>query len=154
MKQKTLLSFFFPFLILALAGLSSNLQAVPTIQTIAGNGTAGYSGDGGPASSAMINSPIKGVLDAAGNYYFADRSNNRIRKIDTSGNISTFAGSGIAGFSGDGGPATLAALNTPLGLGFDAAGNLYIPDARNYRIRKVDTSGNITTVAGNGTPGY
>ena len=129
-----------------------------TITTAAGNGIPLFSGDGGPAKSAGF-SPIgtathQGVaVDKAGNFYFVDAADNRIRKVDTAGVITTFAGSGSlgnSGFSGDGGPAVSAQLSVPFGLAFDSAGNLYIADTGNGRIRKVDTSGTITTVVGRG----
>jgi uncharacterized protein (TIGR03437 family) len=123
------------------------------ISTVAGTGTVGYSGDGGPATSAQILPPIGLAVDAKGNLYIAESGAGvpHVRKVDTSGIITTFAGSGSsAGFSGDGGPAVNAQLNTLAGLAVDQAGNLYIADAGNYRVRKVDTSGIITTVAGNG----
>jgi uncharacterized protein (TIGR03437 family) len=122
------------------------------ITTIAGtNGSPGFSGDGGPAKSAKLHNPSGVAVDSAGNVYIADASNNRIRKIDTSGNISTVAGSTNT-FStgvGDGGAATSANLNLPKGVALDSAGNLYIADYGNYRVRKV-TNGVISTVAGNG----
>jgi NHL repeat/Beta-propeller repeat len=124
------------------------------ISTYAGTGIAGYSGDGGPATCAMVSYPVAMVLDAAGDLIFADAVNNRIRKIDVSGNISTIAGNGIAGYSGDGGPATEASLNFPWGVTYDSAGNLYISEYLNSVIRKVDRQGTITTYAGNGTAGY
>ena len=124
------------------------------ISTVAGNGTPGYSGDGGPATSASLYYPSGVAVDAAGNLYIADTSNQRIRKVDTSGNISTVAGNGTASYSGDGGAATSASLSAPLGVAVDSAGNLYIADSGNNRIRKVDLSGNISTVAGNGMPIY
>src|ERR1051326_5130759 len=124
------------------------------ITTVAGNGTAGYSGDGGSATSAQLNAPFSIAVDSAGNIYIAEWSNNRVRKVSTSGTITTFAGTGAGGFGGDGGPATDAALNSPEGVAVDAAGNVYIADAFNNRIRKVDPSGIITTIAGNGNPGY
>jgi hypothetical protein len=124
------------------------------ITTVAGNGTAGYSGDGGPATSADVN-PDGGVaVDSAGNIYFAD--NQRIRKVTVStGYISTVAGNGIQGYSGDGGAATNAEMNWPWGVAVDAAGNIYIADMDNQRMRKVTAvTGVISTVAGNGTQGY
>ena len=123
------------------------------ISTVAGNGTEGFSGDGGPATSALLNRPVDVAVDSSGNLFIADRLNHHIRKVDTSGNISTVAGTGTAGLTGDGGPATGAQLNSPRSVAFDSSGNLFIADTFNYRIRKVDTSGNITTVAGNGTKG-
>lgn len=120
------------------------------VSTIAGNGTPSYSGDGGPATQATINTAVHVATDLFGNLYIADQNNNRVRKVNSQGIITTFAGNGAQGFSGDGGPATQAALNLPTGVCTDAAGNLYIDDTGNFRVRKVDTSGNITTVAGNG----
>ncbi len=120
------------------------------IITVAGNGSSGYSGDEGPATEAQLNYPDGLALDASGNLYIAD-NNHCIRKVDTSGIIITVAGNGSSGYSGDGGPATEAQLNYPNGLALDASGNLYICDTSNYRVRKVDTSSIITTVAGNGS---
>src|SRR5207244_2798637 len=97
----------------------------------------GFSGDNGPATSASLNSPIGMASDSAGNLYIADANNDRIRKVDTAGIITTVAGNGVQGFSGDGGPATSAMLNYPTGLAMDAAGNLYIPEFNNQRVRKV-----------------
>jgi Abnormal spindle-like microcephaly-assoc'd, ASPM-SPD-2-Hydin/Galactose oxidase, central domain/NHL repeat len=129
--------------------------------TIAGNGTYGFSGDGGPATSAELSYPWAGGYDAAGNLYILDAYNNRVRKIATNGNISTVAGSGATGcgaggYSGDGGPATSATLNCPIGLDVDAAGNLYISDYFNFVVRKVDAATQIiSTIAGTpGQPGY
>src|ERR1700751_4501787 len=120
------------------------------IQTVAGNGTSGFSGDNGAAATASLSEPFGVAVDAVGNLYIADTSNHRIRKVDASGVITTVAGNGTEGFSGDGGPATSAALNTPIGVAVDVAGNLYIADSFNNRIRKVNATGIITTVAGNG----
>jgi RHS repeat-associated protein len=124
------------------------------ITTIAGNGTMGYSGDSGPATSAELDGPWGMALDASGNLYIADRYNERIRKV-SGGTITTFAGNGTQGYSGDGAIATSAKLNTPSSLAFDSAGNLYIYDSFNNRIRKVAASNQyISTVAGTGTAGY
>jgi len=119
------------------------------ITTVAGNGTFGYTGDTGPATSAELNYPIGIALDSAGNLYIADSHNSSVRKV-SNGVITTVAGNGMQGFSGDGGPATSAQLNNPTGVAVDAAGNLYIADSDNGRVRKVSTNGLITTVAGNG----
>ncbi len=129
------------------------IAAAGTITTVAGTGVAGFSGDGGAAASAQLSYPSGVALDASGNLYIADTSNERIRKVDSSGNITTVAGNGCC-FGGDGGPATSAQMNGPSAVTFDAAGNMYIADTNNSRIRKVSTSGTITTVAGNGTNGF
>ena len=117
------------------------------ISTIAGTGVEGYSGDGGPAVEAQLSYPACLVVDAAGNLFFSESFDNRIRRVDSSGTISTVAGTGVEGFSGDGGPATQAQLARPSGVAVDTAGNLFIADTRNRRIRKVDSSGNISTFA-------
>jgi sugar lactone lactonase YvrE len=121
------------------------------ISTVAGDIDlgAGFSGDGGAATSAALNSPAGVALDSAGNLYIADENNSRIRKVDLAGIISTVAGSNQSGYSGDGGPATSAKLHRPLGVRADLAGNLFIGDSFNNVVRKVDTTGTITTVAGN-----
>ena len=124
------------------------------ISTVAGTGRPGFSGDGGPAVEAQVSQPQSLALDAVGNLYITDRNNHRIRKVDPMGNISTVAGTGEFGFSGDGGPAVEAQLARPYSVAFDAAGNLYIADRNNQRIRKVDSMGNITTVAGTGERGF
>jgi len=120
------------------------------ITTIAGNGQKGFSGDGGPATSASLRHPDTLALDADGNLYIADTNNMAVRKVDSAHIIFTVAGNGTPGFSGDGGPAVKASLSYPIGLTVDGAGSLYIADTGNSRIRKVTTSGIITTVAGNG----
>lgn len=122
------------------------------ITTIAGNGTGGYSGDGGPATAASING-LQGITgDAKGNLYFTDFRNGVARKINASGTISTFAGTGVRGNSGDGGPATSARLWTPTGISMDAFGNIYIADdSLGQMVRKVDTLGIISTIAGSFT---
>jgi hypothetical protein len=124
------------------------------ISTVAGNGINGYSGDGGPATSAELNYPAGVAMGAIGNLFIADSTNNRVRKVGTDGIITTVAGNGIGGYSGDGGTATNAELNYPQGVAVDTSGNLFIADQLNYRIRKVGTNGIITTVAGNGIGGY
>jgi uncharacterized protein (TIGR03437 family) len=120
------------------------------INRIAGTGIHGYGGDNGPALSAELNEPSGLAVDSAGNLYIADTNNNRIRKVDPSGNITSIAGTGQAGFSGDGGPAINAQLNEPTRLALDAAGDLYVVDIDNFRVRKIDVHGIITTVAGGG----
>lgn len=124
-----------------------------TITSIAGNSVLGFSGDGGPAKSAELALPSGIALDASGNLYIADYGNNRVRKVTPAGVISTVAGNGVNGFSGDGGPATSAQLWGPAGVAVDNAGNLYIADITNYRVRMV-SNGVITTVAGNGSGGF
>jgi uncharacterized protein (TIGR03437 family) len=124
-----------------------------TITTVAGNGTYGFSGDGGPATGASLHEPYGVAVDAAGNIYVADTRNSRIRKVSPAGVITTVAGNGTYGFSGDGGPATGASLVYPYGVAVDAAGNIYVADSDNRRIRKVSPTGIITTVAGSGTYG-
>jgi RHS repeat-associated protein len=124
------------------------------IDTVAGTGTRGYSGDGGPAAEAWLAWPSGVAVDAAGNIFIADSFNHRIRKVDASGIITTVAGTETGGYSGDGGPATEAQLRYPNGVAVDAAGSIFIADYGNDRIRKVDASGIITTVAGIGAYGY
>ncbi len=123
------------------------------ITTIAGTGVAGYNGDGIAATSAKLNYPVGIVADGSGNVYFSDFSNNRIRKINPSGIISTVGGNGVSGFSGDGAAATSANINSPAGLVIDNSGNLFFADYANKRIRKINTSGIISTIAGNGILG-
>lgn len=130
-----------------------------TITTVAGvNGNYGYfqNQDGGPAASAYLDKPVGLAFDATGNVYIADSNDDRVRYISPDGNIHTYAGANQWDtFGGDGGPASAASLNHPYGLAVDAAGNLYIADSANNRIRKVSaTDGTITTVAGNGTAGF
>jgi hypothetical protein len=124
------------------------------ITTIAGNGTAGFSGDNGPAGDAELHDPTAVALDNLGNLYIADSGNNRIRKMTlASGMITTVAGNGTAGYSGDNGLATSAELNSPASLATDSAGDVYIVDSSNNVVRMVNTAGIITTVAGNGGTG-
>jgi uncharacterized protein (TIGR03437 family) len=124
------------------------------ITTIAGIGIEGFSGDGGPAVNAMLGRPVALALDNGGNLYIADSTSQRIRKIDTNGNITTIAGNGVDAFTGDGGLAVNASLGFPIGVAVDGAGNVYVADGDNNRIRKISTSGIITTVAGNGAGGF
>jgi sugar lactone lactonase YvrE len=124
------------------------------ITTVAGNGTSGYSGDGGAATDASLAWPSSVAVDSTGNLYIADQNNNRIRKVGTNGIITTVAGKGNSGYSGDGGAATNANLYYPSGVALDPIGNLYIADRNNNRIRKVNTNGIITTAAGKGSAGY
>ena|GEM_PF-465209 len=124
------------------------------IQAFAGIGTNGFSGDGGPAIRARMNEPAGMAVDAAGNLYFADRANRRIRRIAADGNITTIAGNGQAGSDGDDGPALQASFREPSQLIFDTAGNLYVSDAAANRIRRITPAGIITTYAGTGQPGF
>ena len=134
----------------------TGLTHAQTISTVAGNGTAGFSGDGGPATSAEMDNPTGVAVDSSGNIYFADPDNQRIRKVTAStGHMSTVAGNGTYGFSGDGGAATSAELKNPDAVAVDSSGNVYIADSFSNRVRKVTVStGVITTVAGSGTAGY
>src|SRR5262245_42816364 len=113
-------------------------------------GRGGYSGDGGPGTSALINAPTGIAVDPGGNVYFSDNNNQRIRKIATNGTITTVAGNGRAGFGGDGGAGPAAMISNPLGMVIDAAGNLYFIDYNNFRIRKLAPNGTISTFAGTG----
>lgn len=132
-----------------------NTWAAGDINTFAGQNAngAGYTGDGGPAPSALLNNPTAVLLDGAGNLYISDSGNCVIRRVSSSGIITTIAGNGISGYSGDGGPALQASLNNPKGIALDAHGNLYIADYDNSVIRMVETNGIITTIAGNAGSG-
>jgi DNA-binding beta-propeller fold protein YncE len=123
------------------------------ITTAVGTGERGFAGDGGPAAGALLNGPFDVGFNADGNLYFSDTFNHRIRRVDArTGVITTCAGSGEAGYSGDGSLATLARLNEPYGIAIDKAANVYIADRHNHCVRRVDgTSGMITTFAGNGS---
>lgn len=131
-------------------------RVTPTgmISTFAGNGTPGYSGDGGLATAAELSDVMAVAVDPQGNVYIADASNRRIRKVTLDGRINTIAGIGVEGFSGDGGPAISAMIGRPVALAFDGSGNLYFADSTNQRIRKITTAGTILTVAGNGVDAY
>ncbi|WP_263381732.1 NHL domain-containing protein [Granulicella arctica] len=125
--------------------------ATGVITTFAGSGLQGFSGDGGPAIAAPIDSPSGLAVDVTGNLYLADMHNHRVRKVSVAGLISTVAGTGNAGFAGDGGVAAKALLALPRGLSVDAAGNVYVADANNQRVRRIAIDGTMTTVAGDGT---
>jgi uridylate kinase len=126
------------------------------ITTVAGTGSAGYSGDSGPASLAQLDMPLGVAVDAADNLYIADSVNQRIRKVNlNSKTITTIAGDGVEGYSGDGGPATSASLQLPSGVAVDGSGDIYVADGLNHVVRMVDaTTGFISTIAGNGTAGF
>jgi sugar lactone lactonase YvrE len=124
------------------------------IHRFAGTGEPGYAGDGGPASEAQFFSPVGMSIDNEGNLYIAELLNARIRKIDTDGIISTIAGNGTSGYSGDGGPAIEAEIASPLSVAVDGEGNVYFSSHSNKVVRKIDTAGIIHTVAGGGEPGF
>ena len=124
------------------------------IATVAGNASRGYSGDGAAATRAQLNQPLGIALDDAGNLYVAECRGARVRKVSAAGIITTLAGTGISGYSGDGGPAGNAQLDCPHGVAADASGNVYIADTGNHSLRRVDANGAISTVAGNGSQGF
>ena len=128
-----------------------SLMQAQIITTIAGNGIGGFTGDSGQATAAELNEPSGIIIGPSGNICFSDGDNKRIRMINSAGIISTIGGTGIAGYSGDGGNATAATINSPIGISCDAMGNLYFADWGNTCIRKISTAGIITTVAGSGT---
>ena len=130
------------------------IDAHGIITTVAGTGSAGFSGDGGPATKAMLDNPQDVAVDARGNVYVSDSNNHRVRMIDTHGIITTVAGTGEVGSTGDGGPATKAQMNDPNGLAFDDEGNLYVVDDTIPQIRRIDRNGVITTFAGTGGSGH
>jgi sugar lactone lactonase YvrE len=135
---------------------SARIRKVDTfgiISTVAGS-LPGLAGDGGPATAALMNFPCGIALDGSGNIFVADFSNNRVRKIDASGTMSTIGGGDTSGYAGDGGPATAALMYQPAFVAADPAGNVYIADQGNDRVREIDRSGIITTFAGNGVFGY
>jgi sugar lactone lactonase YvrE len=135
------------------SGLVRRINSDGVITRIAGNGKHSFSGDGGPAINATFSYPTGIAVDGQNNVYITDFKNVRVRRIDPSGVISTFAGTGEPGFSGDGGPATRAAMGSPLAIAVDSKGNVFFSDPRNQRIRRVGIDGVITTVAGTDPPG-
>jgi len=126
------------------------------ITTAVGTGEKGFAGDGGPAQAALLNGPFDVAFDSAGNLFFSDTFNHRIRRVDArTGTITTIAGNGEAGYAGDGGPAVQASLNEPYGIAIDRAGNIFVADRLNRRVRRIDAAnGTITTLAGTGEPAY
>jgi RHS repeat-associated protein len=134
-------------------GRRSSRSLGTVLSTIAGTGIAAFSGDGGPAIGAAINGPHGVAVTADGTVYFSDELNHRVRKIDPAGKVTTIAGTGAPGFGGDGGPATAAQLQDPMGLALDADGSLYIADSANARVRRVSPAGIIETYAGTGQHG-
>jgi sugar lactone lactonase YvrE len=126
------------------------------ITTAVGTGEKGYAGDGGPATRALLNGPFDVGFDPQGNLYFSDTFNHCIRRVDAHTNvITTIAGCGAPGYSGDGGPATQACFNEPYGIAVDKAGNVYVADRHNHCVRRVDkAAGTVTTFAGNGSFGF
>jgi sugar lactone lactonase YvrE len=127
------------------------VDAAGIITTFAGTGLPDTVGDGGPATAAGLYNPFDIALDTGGNFYITDNQNNKIRKVNTAGVISTICGWSAGGFSGDGGPATSAQISAPQGIVADRAGNLYFADYGNFRVRRIDAAGIITTVAGGGS---
>ena len=132
----------------AVLSIAASAAASYTIGTVAGSD---WAGDGGPATSALLLQPEGIVTDASGNLYIADAGDHRVRRVDTAGTITTVAGTGTAGFSGDGGPAAKAQISSPYGLALDSQGNLYIADLGNARVRRIGADGTISTVAGGGS---
>lgn len=152
---------------LAICAAAPSRASAQLVETVAGNGSLGYAGDGGPAADSELNNPYGVAVDARGNVYIADDNNQRIRVVNTGsnpitvanitiapGDIATVAGNGTAGYAGDGGPAINAELNNPSGVAVDNNGNIYIADLYNYLVRKVNASGIISTVVGNGSGAF
>ncbi len=130
------------------------VNASGIITTVAGDGTVGTGAEGVAATSTPVSSVSSIVTDASGNVYFTEQLKHRVRKISTSGTVTTIVGTGTAGYSGDGGMANVATLNRPVGLAIDASGNLYISEWMNHTIRKVTVAGTISTICGNGTAAF
>jgi Adenylate and Guanylate cyclase catalytic domain len=130
------------------------INADGTVTTIAGTGRAGFSGDGGPAASADLRGPESIAIDSAGDIFIADSQSNRVRRVDSRGIITTIAGSGQAGYGGDGGPAKQAVLDDPTGVAIGFGNTILIADSANNRVRVVDATGTIDTFAGTGDTGY
>ncbi len=141
--------------LLAALALAPIDAAAWTIETFAGSGKQGFSGDGGPATSATIDNPFGVVRGPDGAIWFCEYTGQRIRRVAPDGTISTVAGTGQKGYSGDGGPASEATFNLPHEIRFDRDGNLFVVDMANHAVRKIDRKTNvITTIAGTGKPGY
>ena len=151
MKNNVLTRLFLVLINLVIGITVANAQI---ITTVAGMDSVGYGGNGGPATAAQLHGPVSVVVDTSGNFYFSDELNNCIRKVSTSGIITTFAGNDTAGYTGNGGPATAAKLNRPGTMGIDATGNIYFADMGNNVIREISPSDTITTVAGSGAYGF
>lgn len=142
-----------PFAARVSAGVAADNRA--TVRTLAGTGERGYSGDGGPADRAQLNNPFGVIVGPDGATYFCDTGNHCVRRIDRDGTIRTVAGTGKAGYAGDGGPATAARLNEPYEVRFSPAGDMYFVEMQNHLVRKVErNTGTISTVAGTGKPGF
>src|SRR5947209_9025673 len=126
------------------------------ITTAVGTGEKGFTGDGGPAQAALLNGPFDVAFDSAGNLFFSDTFNHRIRRVDAqTGVIATVAGNGEAGYAGDGGPAVRASLNEPYGIAIDRSGNIFVADRLNRRVRRIDAAnGSVATLAGTGEAVY
>lgn len=141
--------------LLAAVALAPFDAAAWTIETFAGSGKQGFSGDGGPATLATIDNPFGVVRGPDGAIWFCEYTGQRIRRVAPDGTISTVAGTGQKGYSGDGGPASQATFNLPHEIRFDRDGNLFVVDMANHAVRKIDRKTNvITTIAGTGKPGY
>src|ERR1700710_784421 len=140
----------------ALMLLCATMLSAQSVVTIAGTGTAGFSGDGGPGIRAQVNNPYGLTMGPDGALYFCEIGTHRVRRLDLKGGtISTVAGSGQKGYAGDGGPATAAALNEPYEVRFDPAGNMFFAEMQNHVVRRVDAKTHvISTVAGTGTAGF